>query len=109
MIRVTIELISARGRERDRLLGIAEIANVGAAWKTGDDQSKSPRFYRYNCWFSKWAPKERQIWKQQTGVFIDAEIQERLEGEVASFDREARGAWDLLYLALRAVVGSRNP
>lgn len=103
MIRVTVELISVRGRDRDRLLGVAEIANTGVA------TAGQARYCRYSAWFSKWAPKERHVWKRGDGIFIDAEIQERLEGDVAQFDREARGAWDLLYLALRAVVGSRNP
>lgn len=106
MIRVKIELISARGHEHDRLLGIAEIANVGEARHASNQRG---RYYRYAAWLSKWAPKEREVWKRGDGILTDAEIQERLEGEVDQFDRDARGAWDLLYLVLRNIVGGRNP
>lgn len=84
MIRVTVELVSAIDPSRSRLLGIAEIANDG----TGTDLSGD-----YFASFSKWAPKHTETWKR---------------GRVVGFDRKGRGAWDLLYLALRSAVGRRN-
>lgn len=83
MIRVTVELISAVDESRSRVLGIAEIANVGGDAERGD----------YDVRLSKWAPKTAQTWKK---------------GTVTGFDRVNRGAWDLLFLALRACVGTRN-
>lgn len=85
MIRVTVELVLAISPDRSRLLGIAEIANDG----TGTEEIGN-----YTASLSKWAPKERETWKS---------------GEVKGFDRKARGTWDLLYLALKKIVGSRNP
>lgn len=35
MIRVTVELISARGRHRDKVLGVAHISNVGGTATKG--------------------------------------------------------------------------
>jgi hypothetical protein len=84
MIRITVELVSAISPKRNRVLGIAEIANVGGDLERGD----------YSVSLSKWAPKTDQTWKR---------------GKVRNFDRQDRGAWDLLFLALRACVGSRNP
>lgn len=100
MIKVTVELVSARGREYDRLLGIALISNEGVV-------ESSPRFCRYKVWLSKWAPRERQAWKQGI-VPLEKELTDGFEGEVERFDRNARGAWDLLYLGLKALVGGRN-
>lgn len=97
MIRVTVELISAQDPSRDRLLGIAEIANEGPSART-------PRFCKYSVRLSKWAPKEKQTWARGT-ILLDADAE---TGLVESFDRNSRGAWDLLYLALRVVVGTRN-
>lgn len=85
MIRVTVELVSAIDPSRSRLLGVAEIANDG----TGDAGTGA-----YDARFSKWAPKQAETWKR---------------GHVEGFDRQARGAWDLLFLALRSAVGRRNP
>jgi hypothetical protein len=100
LIKITVELVSANGRERDRLLGIGLISNIG-----GDAQRGN-----YDVWLSKWAPRERQAWK--TGQFVpDGELAALVDGlsaPVSNFDRERRGAWDLLYLALRAIVGDRN-
>jgi len=83
MIRVTVELISAISPDRNRVLGIAEIAN-----ESGDELHAD-----YSVRLSKWAPKTGETWKR---------------GEVRGFDKVHRGAWDLLYLALRACVGDRN-
>lgn len=85
MIRVTVELVSAIHPSRSRLLGVAIIANDGTGTVNKCD---------YDATFSKWAPKHTEAWKR---------------GKVAGFARMSRGAWDLLYLALRDAVGSRNP
>lgn len=98
MIRITVSLVSAIDPSRDRLLGIAEIANDGAVDGGG-------RFCRYAVRLSKWAPKDAQTWKRGSLVLAGSET---LEGVVERFDREQRGPWDLLYLALKAVVSSRN-
>ncbi len=101
MIRVTVELVSARDPARDRLLGVAHIANTG--------RGEHGRF-TYDVALSKWAPKERETWKTARTVIADEQLQrDQMHGEVVAFDNVKRGAWDLLYLALRAVVGSRNP
>ena len=98
MIRITVSLVSAIDPSRDRLLGIAEIANEGALDPSG-------RFCRYDVRLSKWAPREAQTWKRSPLILSGTET---LEGMVDRFDREQRGPWDLLYLALKAVVGRRN-
>ena len=85
MIRITVELISANGAERDRVLGVAEIANEG----TGTREVAN-----YRVSLSKWAPKQGETWKR---------------GEVRGFPRLRLGVWDLLYCALREIVGGRNP
>ena len=101
MIKITIELVSSIDRSRDRLLGVGLISNVGVTPEFRGD---------YEVWLSKWAPRERQAWKTGRLVSIDAaELIDGLEGDVTNFDRDRRGAWDLLYLALRLLVGSRNP
>ena len=82
MIRVTIELISAR-TGKTRHLGTALIANDGTGTKEVCD---------YNFSLSKWG-KPGQAWKK---------------GRVTGFQRLKHGAYDLLYLALRAAVGSRH-
>lgn len=89
MIRVTVELVSAISPERSKILGIAEIGNDGQTSLLSDGRKGS-----YGVRLSKMAPKQGQLWKQ---------------GRVEGFDRQRRGAWDLLYLALRACVGGRNP
>ncbi len=89
MIRVTVELVSAIHPSRNRVLGVAEIANDG---ETTLLSSGSRGTYRVRL--SKWAPKLGETWKR---------------GRVEDFDRVRRGPWDLLFLALRACVGGRNP
>lgn len=101
MIRVTVEMVSANGPERDRLLGVAYIANTG--------RGEHGR-YTYEVFLSKWAPKEKEAWKRgRAGIPDDRLLEDQMRGEVVAFDRNKRGAWDLLFLALRAVIGSRNP
>lgn len=88
MIKITVELIGARTGVT-RVLGVATVANDGLHTAATNGARGS-----YSVRLSKWAPKESQIWKQ---------------GVVADFDRKHRGVWDLLYLGLRNIVGSRNP
>ena len=87
MIRVTVELISAR-TGKTSLLGKAFISNDGVKSRETDGAKGD-----YDATFSKWAPKDNQTWKK---------------GRVVDFDRKKRGPWDLLYLALHSCVGSRN-
>lgn len=99
MIRVTVELVSAVDPSRDRLLGVAHIANDGQC--------------NYKYGLSKWAPKSREVWKAgRVGLVADLEAQQVtddfLKGEIVAFDNVKRGAWDLLYLVFKAAVGDRN-
>lgn len=84
MIRVTVELVSAVDPARNRILGIAEIANVGGDRERAD----------YDVRLSKWAPRQADTW---------------CRGRLRGFRRLALGPWDLLYRALAVVVGDRNP
>lgn len=101
MIRVTLEMVSARGPAHDRLLGIAHIANSGP----------SPAGTLYACWLSKTIDgRTAEKWKDgrlaltaDQAWLVDADAT-----EIPDFDNVRRGAWDLLYLALKAVVGRRN-
>ena len=102
MIRVTVELHSAI-TGRTTLLGVAEIANDGNTSrqtqmrfgsydvKLDDDEGS---LEDYEVKLSKRQPKQRETWKR---------------GRVDGFNRRQKGAWDLLYLALRNLVGDRNP
>ena len=83
MIRVTIELLPLGREDIKRHLGTAEIWNDAS----GDSQTGNYRFK-----LSKWG-NTKAIWKS---------------GEVKGFPRQARGAWDLLYLVLREAVQGRN-
>lgn len=83
MIRVTVELISAISPDRNEILGVAEIANVGGSRTRG----------HYSVRLSKRGKAVAQTWRT---------------GEVRGFPRLRLGGWDLLFLALRACVGSRN-
>lgn len=102
MIRVTVELVSANGPGRDRLLGVAHIANTG--------RGEHGR-YAYDVWLSKNLPgRTNEPWKRgRAGIVDDQLIVDQMTGTIEAFDNVKRGAWDLLYLALRAVIGSRNP
>ena len=83
MIVVTVEMHSARTGKKAHL-GTAYIAND----TTGDDEVG-------NYWvkLTKWGSL-RDIWKS---------------GRVIGFHRKKRGPWDLLFMALRSIVGRRNP
>lgn len=107
MIVVTVELKSANGREHDKLLGIATITNVGG----------NAAYGIYKVFLGKMAPRTRQAWKEEhVGIPLEiVEIVENVEnvdyveGDIEKFDRLKRGPWDLLYVALKAIVGERNP
>jgi hypothetical protein len=99
MIRITMELVSARGHDHDRLLGVGVISNIGGDEQHGD----------YSVWLSKMEPREREAWKQGKIVLTPEDIQHFFDTDVTHFDRERRGCWDLLYIALRQLVASRNP
>ena len=88
MLKVTIELLPHGDESRSRILGIATISNDGEASLKTDGELGD-----YNVSLSKWAPKQSETWKS---------------GRVERFNRLSRGPWDLLYLALRNIVGKRN-
>lgn len=99
MIKITVELVSANGRDHDKLLGVGVISNVGGDAQFGD----------YSVWLSKMAPQDRAVWKQGRGRLTADDYQQLFETDVTRFDREKRGCWDLLFIALRQLVASRNP
>jgi hypothetical protein len=82
VIRVTVELVSAIDRSRDRVLGICEIANVGGTAQRGI----------YKARISKWAPKLGETWRNIL---------------VGDFDRLNRGPWDLLLRVLNTGLRGR--
>jgi len=82
MLLITVELISARTGQRSTL-GFAEIYNDA----TGDEGTGN-----YVCKLYKWGAG-RRVWKA---------------GSVSMFPRLKLGPWDLMYRALRDIVGSRN-
>jgi len=82
MLKITLELLPKGSEANKRHLGTIEIANTGGTLTRGN----------YRVRLSK-RGKPNQIWK---------------EGEIISFPRKRRGAYDLLYRALAAVVGDRN-
>jgi len=103
MIRITVELVSARGADRDRLLGVAYITNTG-------EQAPNDTC-TYTCWLSKTLPgRTHETWQAgRAAAMNDADLlNEEPDGIVRSFDNVKRGVWDLLYLALKGIVGSRN-
>lgn len=89
MIRVTVELISAVHPSRSVVLGVATIANDGQGSLLSDGRRGD-----YDVVLSKRGAAVSQVWRK---------------GRVTGFDRKNRGGWDLLFLALRACVGDRNP
>ena len=84
MIRVTVEMLPGGQESHKRLLGVATIANDGTGLGPHGN---------YDATFSKWAPKQDEIWKR---------------GRVENFPRQSRGPWDLLLRALQSAVGARN-
>lgn len=82
MIEVIVQLLPRGSREGARLLGIAKIANDGTGTQDRCD---------YDVTLSKFGGKG--TWKK---------------GFVQGFPRLKQGPWDILYQALRSVVGSRS-
>ncbi|KKM20438.1 hypothetical protein LCGC14_1645380 [marine sediment metagenome] len=87
MIKVTVELVSAVHPSRNRLLGIATIANDGLG-EDGDGKIAD-----YNYTLSMAGRRYNETWKQ---------------GSIQGFPRKQKGGWDLLYRILRDAVGYRN-
>lgn len=111
MIRITVELVSAIDSSRDRLLGVGIIGNVGQTTWTGTDDVTIPstaRYCDYDVTLSKMQPQERETWRRGT-VQVDGELADLYNARVIGFDREKRGCWDLIYLALRQLLRDRNP
>jgi hypothetical protein len=82
VIRVTVELVSAISGETEHL-GTAIIANDGKGTDTSGDYTVSLSTRGWNA----------RPWKS---------------GRVEGFPRKRLGGWDLLYRALREIVGERN-
>lgn len=103
MLRCTIEILPHGDATKARKLGIIEIANDGTGtWMTGNYVvclKKTP----------PWKGALKDIWK--TGkLTTDSETEEVMIGKVAGFDRQRRGVYDLLFLALRVCgLNKRNP
>lgn len=87
MIRVTIELLPHGREDRAETIGTVEIINDGYGSETTGHYDvklmKSPRY-----------AKTPGVWRK---------------GRVTNFPRLTLGPYDLLYRALRACVGTRNP
>lgn len=98
MIRVTVELVSAIDPSRDRILGIGTITNVGLS-------EGRKTFADYSVVLSMREPRQLCTWRHRR-LTLDEDV---YKGIVEGFPREKLGAWDLLFRALRAVVGDRNP
>lgn len=97
MIRITVELVSAVHPSRNRTLGVAKIWNTGQGGplfgEYGAEFSEAPEQMDFEISLSKMEPKTGQIWRR---------------GGVKRFNRKTRGCWDLIYLALKQIVGDRN-
>ena len=83
MLVVTVEIAPKGDMNRKRHLGTAMI---------GNDATGDAKLGNYQVILSKWG-KPKVEWKH---------------GTVKAFPRLNRGPWDLLYLALKSVVGGRN-
>ena len=83
MLRITIELLPHGSEKHKKPLGMAIITNDG----TGNESSGN-----YDVKLYTWHEPPR-TWKT---------------GRVELFPRKTRGPWDLLYRALRDIVGERN-
>lgn len=110
MIRVTLEMVSARGADRDRLLGVAYIANEGPVVTDVANPVPLDDCAAYRIWLSKTIDERRtrEKWLEGRAAIASKEMEDAISAEVPAFDHVRRGAWDLLYLALKAVVGRRN-
>lgn len=84
MIRVTIELVPYGFENLKKTLHVMTIDNDGMG---------TPTFGDYNVWLSRRGQQINTVWKR---------------GRVEGFPRKRLGAYDLLYRALRVIVGPRN-
>ena len=102
MLRITIELVSANGEARDRLLGVAHV------WNTGDVNALGQARYEYTL--SKTLPGQTEaVWRRGRAALVqDTAITDHVAGTITGFDNVRRGAWDLLYRVLHVAVGARN-
>jgi hypothetical protein len=101
MIRCTIELLPGGSESRARTIGLVEITNAGGTAKVGD----------YIVVLTKTPPFRgalKAAWR--TGrIVVGLEDEEIIVGKVEGHHREKRGSYDLLFRALAATVGDRNP
>ena len=99
MIRCIIELVPHGVEEKKRTIGLVEIANIGGDAELGN----------YVVTLKKSAPWRgalKDVWRQ--GEFLGGAAIKVESGKFEGFDRQYRGPYDLLYRALKAVVGERN-
>lgn len=89
MIRVTVELLPGGYEEGKRTLGVATISN-----DMEDTMQTDGSLGSYRVKLSKSGAKVDETWKT---------------GRVTGLPRKRLGGWDLLFRALRATVGDRNP
>lgn len=91
VIVVKVELWPRGDQKRARNLGVAEIENDGTG--TAARGNYCVRLFKFGERAD--GSPSRAVWR---------------EGRIEGFDRAKRGGWDLLFLALRALVGGRrNP
>lgn len=88
MIVIKVELWPKGDPARAKDMGFATIENDG----TGTDKAGNYKVTLFK--WTKGGKGSRSIWKQ---------------GGVSGFDRMKRGPWDLLFRALRGILGARNP
>lgn len=83
MLVVTIEIWPLGNEENKRHLGTAKIWNTGTGTMTrGNYKATLSQIKRPNC-----------VWRS---------------GNVKDFPRKRLGAWDLMFRALRNIIGERN-
>ena len=104
MLYIRIELWRKGNRHNSRLLSEATISNIGGDARTGHYMAVLSKFGGF---------KRRQTMREGTdeethriALPLASSVWKR--GRVGPFDRKLRGSWDLLYRALRDVVGYRN-
>lgn len=103
MLRCTIELIpgGVEDHPRRKTIGVVEIANVGGSHEVGS----------YKVVLKKTAPFSKAsnaTWRKAL-VVGTTEDEEAVIGDVEGFECTRLGPYDLLFRALRACVGVRNP
>ena len=103
MLRCTIEVIPLGDENRAQKIGIVEIGNDG----TGTSGTSNYRVLLKKA--SPWDGVLKEKWLENIfkGYPEDAEV---VAGTVSGYDRDKRGPYDLLYLALKACgLEERNP